>query len=102
MHCGYLFYLTVALWAELAAGRAVPTDSAVADWLNTIKDLQKALCEYDSALQKAVRQSTKLQSKNLNFYRQFWRLSGSMLEVTRCLVLYLCHRQLSGRGLISL
>ena len=63
VHCGYLFYLIVVLWAELAAGRVIPTDPAVSDRLNTIKNLQKALCEYDSALHKAVRQSTKLQSK---------------------------------------
>ncbi|KAM8734015.1 uncharacterized protein AB9X84_022945 [Acanthopagrus schlegelii] len=54
MHCGYLFYLIVVLWAELAAGRVIPTTNpAVSDRLNTIKNLQKALCEYDSALHKA-------------------------------------------------
>lgn len=62
VHCGYLF---LVLWAGLTAGRALPintTDKPDADVQSVIADLQVALNNYGSILNKTVRQTSAQQT----------------------------------------
>ncbi|KAK5873399.1 hypothetical protein PBY51_018443 [Eleginops maclovinus] len=50
VHCGYLFLLSVVLWAELAAGGALTTVSPDPYVESIAEDLQAALQNYSSTL----------------------------------------------------
>ncbi|KAI9532471.1 hypothetical protein NQZ68_031995 [Dissostichus eleginoides] len=50
MHCGYLFFLSVALWAELAAGAPLTTVSSDPYEESIAEELQAALQKFSSAL----------------------------------------------------
>ncbi|XP_044215397.1 uncharacterized protein LOC122987544 [Thunnus albacares] len=54
MHCGYLFFLLLGLWAELFAGMALPTDLMYIEMQSVIEDLQAALNNYSSVLKETA------------------------------------------------
>ncbi|XP_054869433.1 uncharacterized protein LOC129349620 isoform X2 [Amphiprion ocellaris] len=52
MHCGYLRFLFLVLWAELAAGKALPTDRPDTEMQSIIEDLLAALQNYSRVLRE--------------------------------------------------
>lgn len=60
VHCGSLFHLLLLLWAELAAGRVIPTDLTEMlqdDMQSLLSSLQGALKQYNRSLSAVSVQS---------------------------------------------
>lgn len=55
VHCGYLSFLLLGLWADLVAGMALPSDVTYTEMQSVIEDLQVALNNYSSSLRETVR-----------------------------------------------
>lgn len=66
VHCGYVFFLSLVLWAELAA-RVLPKDP---DMQSIVEDLEAALMTYSSVLQTKVRRNALQVSHQTPFKKQ--------------------------------
>lgn len=71
VHYGYLFHLLLVSWAELAAGRVIPTNTTETPWndmQSVLGSLQGALKEYNRSL-SAVSLHANLHEQKQHFHR---------------------------------